>query len=170
MLPLNDPRWKTYDGGYGTPYDASVPLRQLFATGSSKELWQELWNKLHHQSDLGPASYAAVPHLLEFTRTQAKLDWNVFALVAVIELERPTNLAVPAELSDAYFHSIASVPNLLAAHPDTHWDELVMQGAASCLALARGQREFARVYLEMSLKQGLEWIREDTGYEPETVA
>ena len=44
-----------------------------------------------------------------------------------------------------------------------------MQSATACLALARGQREFARVYDELSLPQGLEWLKEETGYEPETM-
>jgi hypothetical protein len=170
VLPLNDPRWKDYDGGYGTPYDASIPLAQLLTAGASKSLWEELWNELHHQGDLGAASYAAVPHLLEFARTQAKLDWNVFALIALIELERPHNLPVPAELSDGYYQTIESIPRILAEHSDTQWDDLVTQGASSCIALARGQREFARVYLELSLRQGLEWLKEETGYEPDTPA
>jgi hypothetical protein len=170
MLPLDDQRWKNYKGGYGIAYDASVPLRQLFMSGASETLWEELWNELHHQGNLGAASYAAVPHLLEFARTRPKLDWNVFALIAVIELERPHTLSVPPELSDAYFQSIADIAKILAGHPDISWSDLLMQSAAACIALARGQREFARVYLELSLRQGLQWIREETGYEPETVA
>ncbi len=92
---------------------------------------------------------------MEFIRTQAKLDWNALTLIAVIELERPKNLAVPAELSDPYFESIASLPKILAEHPDKRWNDLVMQGAAACIALARGQREFARVYLDLDVRQGL---------------
>lgn len=165
MLPLTDPRWKTYSGGYGIPYDASVPLHQLFTNGGSEALWKELWNELHHQGDLGEASYAAVPHLLEFARAQERLDWNVFALVAVIELERPHNLDVPQELSESYFSSISGIPSLIANHADTSWDDLLMRSVASCLALARGQREFSRVYLELSLQSGLDWLRDEIGYE-----
>jgi hypothetical protein len=61
MLPLDDPRWKILTGGYRVPYDVSVPLGKLFEQGESKELWDELWQELHHQGDIGPASYAAVP-------------------------------------------------------------------------------------------------------------
>lgn len=160
MLALNDPRWRDYVGGYGLPYDASVALRKLFTAGASEAIWQELWNELHHQGDLGAASYAAVPHLVEFVRTQAKLNWNALALIAVIELERPKNPPVPAELSHSYFQSIAHLPGVLAAHPDKQWDDLIMQGAAVCIALARG-------HLNLSLGQGLKWLDEETGYEPE---
>jgi hypothetical protein len=68
MLPLDDPPWKTLTGGYQVPYDVLVPLHKLFERDASKELWDESWQELHHQGDLGTASYAAVPHLLEYAR------------------------------------------------------------------------------------------------------
>jgi hypothetical protein len=43
MLPLDDPRWATFKGGYKVLYDASVPLRRMFAEGRSEELLDELW-------------------------------------------------------------------------------------------------------------------------------
>ena len=89
MLALDDSRWKTYKGGYGVKYDASIPLRRLFEGGARQKIWNELWEELHHQGDVGTASYAAVPHLLEFARVSKKLDWNVFGLIATIELARP---------------------------------------------------------------------------------
>src|SRR5437588_9974665 len=101
MLPLDDPRWQSYAGGYGGPYDASVPLRRLFEQGASAELWDELWQELHHQGAVGPASFAAVPWLLDYARRSHELDWNAFGLIAVIELERPhycRTAAMPAEL------------------------------------------------------------------------
>jgi hypothetical protein len=55
---------------------------------SSALIFEELWNELHHQNDVGEASYAAVPYLLEFARKSEKLDWNVFALISTIELSR----------------------------------------------------------------------------------
>jgi hypothetical protein len=88
MLPLDDPRWRSYTGGYRVPYDASLPLRRLFEEGATSELWDELWQELYHQRDVGPASLAAVPWLLEYARQQPELDWNPFGLIAVIELER----------------------------------------------------------------------------------
>lgn len=115
MLPLNDSRWQTYLGGYRVPYDASSALRQLLDDGATKELWEELWNELHHQDDVDQASYAAVPWLVEFTRRSLKLDWNALALVAVIELARPSNPGVQTELSDAYFAALRSLPEILGA-------------------------------------------------------
>ena len=159
MLPLDDPRWKKYKGGYREKYDASVPLKRLFQEGARQDIWDELWQELHHQGDLGEASYAAVPHLLEFARQSKKLDWNVFGLIATIELERPENPKPPKELSADYFAAIDSVPEVLASHPDRKWSADLMQVAATCIALARGQRKFAEIYCEFSYKAGKQWMK-----------
>jgi len=60
MLSLTDPRWRTLKGGYRTLYDASGALSRL---AQGYDVWEELWDKLQHQGDVGEASYAAVPHL-----------------------------------------------------------------------------------------------------------
>lgn len=110
MLPLSDPRWQTYLGGYRVAYDASTALRQLLDHGGDKDLWGELWDELHHQDDVDQASYAAVPWLVEFVRLNPRLDWNPLALIAVIELARPSNPEVQRELAEHYFNAIRSPP------------------------------------------------------------
>ncbi len=116
MLPLDDPRWQSYTGGYRTPFDASALLRQLFDRGASPELWDELWLQLHHQGDVGTASFAAVPWLLESARRSPELDWNAFGLIAVIELERLHycgNRPMPAELEESYAKAIDRLPEMV---------------------------------------------------------
>jgi hypothetical protein len=61
MLALDDRKWKELLGGYKVPYDASHALRRL---ERGADAWKELWEELHHQGDLGEASYAAVPKLV----------------------------------------------------------------------------------------------------------
>jgi hypothetical protein len=167
MLPLDDPRWLEYTSGYGIPYDASAALRNLSLSTEKQPIWNELFDELHHQGDLGTASYAAVPYLLEYIKKQAKLDNNALTLIAVIELERPHNAPIPVELSDSYFRAIESIPEIIVTHQDTHWDDSTMQSAMSCLALARNQREFARIYLDLDLPSGLDWLKAETGYDPQ---
>jgi hypothetical protein len=159
MLDLDDPRWKNYKGGYGVKYDASVPLRRLYQEGASQKLWDELWEELHHQDGLGEASYAAVPHLLEFARRSKKLDWNVFGLICVIELARPENVKPPREVAADYHAAIDALPEVLGSHPDRKWNADLMQAAATCIALARGQRKFAEIYVEFSFKTAKQWIK-----------
>jgi len=167
MLSLDDPRWKTLTGGYRVPYDVSVPLHKLFERGGSKELWTELWQELHHQGDVGPASYAAVPHLLEFARSSPKLDWNVFGLIAVIELERPSNPSVPEFLAEGYFRAIKELPAVVGSHPQQEWDEILTRHIVCCIALARGHRVLARGYLEMGPDAAQRLLREEIGYKVE---
>ena len=167
MLPLDDSRWKTLAGGYRVPYDVSVPLRALFERGASKELWDELWQGLHHRGDVGPASYAAVSHLLEFARRSPRLDWNVFGLIAVIELQRPSNPGVPGFLAAGYLRAIKELPAVVGSHPQLKWDGVLTRHIVCCVALARGQRALARVYLEMGPDAAQRWLRDEIGYELE---
>ncbi len=64
MMLLSDQRWKDFDGGYRVKYDASIPLSRLKnGIGDLDSIWSELWQNLHHQGDVGIASYAAIPHI-----------------------------------------------------------------------------------------------------------
>ncbi len=50
MLSLDDTRWKDLRGGYGIPYDVSIALRSM---QDGIDVWEVLWNELHHQGDVG---------------------------------------------------------------------------------------------------------------------
>ncbi|HMC90663.1 MAG TPA: hypothetical protein VKI17_13995 [Gemmataceae bacterium] len=165
MLPLDDPRWQSFKGGYRILYDASPVIRRLLEKGATSKLWDELWNELHHQGDVDQASYAAVPWLVEFIRRSRKLDVNALALIAVIELERPSNPKIRKELSEAYFASIRSLPALLGNHPDQEWSEAIVQHAVACIALARGHRWFGKAYLELDRDTARRWFTEEFGWE-----
>ena len=91
MLPLDDLRWPTYVGGYHEAYDASEALGRLMANERVDEAIVELGNELCHQGDLGSASYAAVPWLVEFLHRSPLLNWRIAGLVLTIEFGRPFN-------------------------------------------------------------------------------
>jgi hypothetical protein len=167
MLPLDDPRWKSYKGGYRVPYDASPGLLRLLHEGPDEQLWEEFWNELHHQGDLHQASYAAVPWLVEFIRRCPKLDWNAVALIATIDLERSqhSNPTVAEELSTGYYAAIQSLPEVLGTHPDQEWGEYAVGPAVACIALARGQRWFARAYFELDRDTAGRWFSEEFGWD-----
>src|SRR5262245_28637188 len=101
MLSLDDPRWRELIGGYKIPYDASGALKRL---ERGEDAWDDLWEDLHHQGDVGEASYAAVPHLIRIGRMLPKRDWNLYALVSCIEVERhrKTNPPLPDWLVESY--------------------------------------------------------------------
>lgn len=172
MLALDDPRWQSYTGGYRVPYDASAPLRRLFVEGASPELWEELWQQLHHQGDVGPAAFAAVPWLLEYAARQKELEWHVFGLIAVIELERThycRNRPMPPELADDYSEAIARLPEVVSAHTHKEWSPIVTQHIVACIALARGQRLLARAYLDLDRDGAVKWLTEGIGFDEREV-
>jgi hypothetical protein len=107
-MQLNDPRWKALKGGRREPYDPSADLAAL-ASGKAA-VWRELWDKLHHQGDVGTASYAAVIALVEIYTSQPR-DYNFYGLINAIELCRlGTSLrrspAVPDWLEKDYFAAL----------------------------------------------------------------
>lgn len=106
-LALSDPRWKTLHAGYRVPYDASVPLKALAHGADPAAIWDELWNELHHQGDVGEASYAAVPWLVDIGIERELADWNIFHLVNVIETCRAqsANPPLPEWMAGAYKHA-----------------------------------------------------------------
>ena len=63
-----------------------------------KDVWDELWDELNHQGEVGVASYAAVPELVRIAGGATCRDWNIYGLVATIEVERHRkgNPSVPA--------------------------------------------------------------------------
>lgn len=104
MLPLNDPKWKTLNGGYGIPYDASGTLMRLENETDCIEIWLELWDELHHQGDIGDASLASVPHIVRIHEQRHFTDYNPYALVSTIEIERDNHwkTALPSWLAASY--------------------------------------------------------------------
>src|SRR5687767_8725495 len=91
MLPLDDPRWSTYVGGYHVPYDASEAIQRLLDGPDVQAALEELENELCHQGDLGSASYAALPWLVEYVRRRPELDARAVSLALTIEFGRPFN-------------------------------------------------------------------------------
>src|SRR5262245_30444165 len=88
MLSFDDARWAKLTAGYRIPVDLRPLLRQLESGSDSESAWEGLWGELHHQGDVGPGSYVAIPHLVRIHRQRGVVDWNTYAIVATIELAR----------------------------------------------------------------------------------
>jgi hypothetical protein len=151
MLPLDDLRWRSLNGGYRIPFDAAPMLITLHSTGPASKTWADLWAGLHHQGDVDQASYAAVPHLVEYLARSQTLDDQALAMVATIELNRPLNPPPLPEFEAAYRDAIERLPSLISNHANTTWDKRTTQAAVACIALARGQRRLASVYLDLDV-------------------
>src|SRR5258705_6535681 len=154
MIPLNDSKWKEFEGGYRIPEDASIPLKKLEEATTSQEIgliFFELWNELHHQGDVGLASYFSVPHIIRIAKEKKLYNWNVFGLVATIEIERHlNNPKLAKEFEQAYLHSIQEeLPELIKQMMTDKRDAGLTSGVLSALAVSKGHIEMADAILKM---------------------
>jgi len=145
-MELDDERWSKLCGGYRTPYDPRNAIGRL-AAGNITAAWDELWQGLHHQGDVGEASYAAVPELVRVHEARRASDWNTYAIAATIEEARQNerNPAVPDWLLPDYEAAWRNLQVLaLAEFPDATSDELI-HSIMAVLALAKGRITLGRM-------------------------
>ncbi|MGA3285272.1 MAG: hypothetical protein ABSD57_12555 [Verrucomicrobiota bacterium] len=153
MISLDDPKWQMLSGGYRLPYDASVRLRELDAgSNNTAEIWGEFWNELHHQGDVGIASYATVPQLVRICIKREILDWNVFALVAAVEDCRVSgkNPQLPQWLEEDYYLSIKQLAEFGARHLSKEWSNELTQSFLAVTAFAKGLPKTGRALITLS--------------------
>jgi len=136
MLPLTDPRWRELLGGYKVRYDASVALLRL---ERGEDVWDELWQELHHQGELGEASYAAVPHLVRIAAAGSQRDRNFYGLLSTIEVERHrlANPPLPEWLVDDYGAAWTKVLDLALADLRHVRDPASLRSILGAVALAK---------------------------------
>jgi len=114
MLDLNNTFWAKLDGGYRVPYNPAKALAAITSNKDAKDGWEELWKELHHQGDVGTASYATVPHLVSYAEKSNTDDWNSIAITATIELcrQEADNPDLPEWLKDDYFEALYKMVEL----------------------------------------------------------
>jgi hypothetical protein len=145
-MELDDPRWSELEGGDHAPFDPRPSILKLEEGHSGA--WDELWERLHHQGDVGSASYAAVPLLVEKSSNWLN-DWNFYALVATIEEARnnPSNPQPPAWVAASYTSAWSRLEAVaLQVFPTAMTTELVASLIA-VLAHSKGQLTIARIAL-----------------------
>jgi hypothetical protein len=152
MLSLDDKRWPELLGGYRVPLDVRPLLSRLEREKNTMPVWEELWNELHHQGDVGEASYAAVPHLVRITRKRGIVDWNIFAIVAIIELARKkgTNPDVPKWLKEGYFRAITELAEIAVTEILRTDEPDPVRAMLSIIAIERGLRNHGKFLVNYS--------------------
>jgi hypothetical protein len=152
MLRLDDQRWNTLLGGRRTVYDPRLALAKLQSGTNDPIVWEELWDELHHQGDVGEASYAFVPHLVRIYRERPSADWNVYAIIGITKLgrKRGSNPDVPAWLDSGYFQAIEQLANLGCLELHNASDPELVRAILSIIAIAKGARTHAWFLLNYS--------------------
>lgn len=148
MLNLDDPKWEEFYGGYKTTYNASIPLRKLKNASRSEEiadLIDELHEELHHQGDVGLASYYSVPHLINSALQKTDNSINIISLIITIELARHSNNPkIPKDLEKDYRDAILNLGNLGISLIEGNWNLEVGTTSLAAIALSKGQIELAK--------------------------
>jgi hypothetical protein len=152
MLSFDDERWNHLQGGYKTPFDPRPCLRKLESQQDTATAWQELWEDLHHQGNVGDASYASVPELVRIHRKGSAADWNIYAMVAIIELARTEsrNPEVPEWLRDDYFRSIHELAQIGTKDILSADESETKRAILSVIAIANGLRTHGKFLVAYS--------------------
>ena len=105
-----------YRRGYRVPYDVVPLIQRLQTEGTSEKFWEVAWQELHHQGDVGEATYAVVPYLVDYQSRQRSIDEHVFHFCVVVELARSENdnPPVPQELGLSYAKALDTLPIIQA--------------------------------------------------------
>jgi hypothetical protein len=168
LFPLDDLRWAAYRGGYRIPYDVVPLIQRLQTEGTSEKFWELAWQELHHQGNVGEATYAVVPYLVDYQSRQRSIDEQVFHFCVVVELARPENEnpPVPQELGPSYARALDRLPIIGVNLAQKGCPETDVMGVAAAIALAAGHRVLARAYLEFDRSEALDYLRQLNGFEP----
>jgi len=140
MISDDDPRWASALGGYRLPYDSRPALKRLCANGADSEAWEELWNELHHQGDIGEASYLALAALARIRRSRPLAANHLYGLAATIEVERhrQSNPPVPDWLREDYRAAREELVGFALEELKIGSDGGTLQQALALVALGRG--------------------------------
>jgi hypothetical protein len=159
MLSLEDKKWQEFHGGYRVPYDVSVALRSM---QDGIDVWDELWEELHHQGDVDIASYASVPQLVRIASSGIGRDWNFYGLLATIEVarHRKGNPAVPAWLKTDYDGAWAQAAALALADIGSEIDSPTTSAILGVLALAKGELKLGAMLSGLDESELDEWLEE----------
>lgn len=150
MISLKDARWSNMTGGYKTPFDPRPLLNRLESDSDTADAWHDLWDELHHQGDVGEASFAAVPFIVRNYRKRGVLDWNTFAIVAIIELahKERNNPDVPQWIGVDYFQAIRELARVGAAEVLQAENTEDVRAMLSVIAIEKGLRSHGELLLK----------------------
>lgn len=151
-LDPSDERWSSLKGGYRVPYDPRPALRRIETGEPPGPAWDELWEELFHQEDVGEASYAAVPEIARLIMDGRTADWNGFALVATIEERRGVdgNPPLPAWLIEDYEAAWQSIFAAAVSMLATATDETLLNALLGVIAIRKKLPTLGRLALRLS--------------------
>ncbi|PZR25875.1 MAG: hypothetical protein DI535_16340 [Citrobacter freundii] len=160
-MTLQDKNWYKLDGAYRKPYDASVPLMKMEQSsdpGVHAKIWEELWSNLHHQGNVGLASYMAIPQLVRITKEKGLVDWNLFGLCSLIEQHRhdEDNPDLPAAAQAYYQDGLTELNELALEILKTDQEDAVFTTALAAIATCSGRINLGKALIQLEDEDVLE--------------
>lgn len=160
-MKLTDKFWAKLDGGYRTLYDVSVPLIKMEQSGDPAvhaAIWEELWQNLHHQGDVGLASYMALPQLVRITKEKGLVDWNLFALCSIIEQQRHENdnPDLPTAAQKYYQDGLTELNELALETLKTDQEDTLFTTALAAIATCSGRTRLGKALVQLEDEEVLE--------------
>jgi len=146
MLDLSACEWKTFDGGHRIPFDASVILRTLQTSDHpAEEPWNQIWNNLYHQGDVGIASYAALPWLFFIYKEKGWIDYHLpnFAYAVERSRQNPSNPMVPDWLLDEYEQAVEGLALYCLEKRKTHIERNFQKAVILLVAILMKEPQIA---------------------------
>lgn len=162
MISLSDKKWTELMGGYKVKYNPLPILKKLEAGLDTQKCWKVLWENLHHQGDIGDASYVSLVKLIDIQEKKANLDWNFYALVGLIEIERlrKTNPPVPDWLRADYKKALSELYKICIKDLSQTQDHLMIRSIIGVLAVLKKKYALAVMILYSDESEVNEYINE----------
>lgn len=144
----NAEQWSELTDASGQPYDPRPALAAV-AAGDAGAGYDELWERLHHQGDLGTAAYAAVPELVRCVEGAPEPDCRAYALIATVEEERLSGSkpAIPLWLAEQYSAALERVVDPALRHLQIATEDETVRSILAVVAHARGQHTIGAIAL-----------------------
>ncbi len=126
MIALESDEWSRLTHAYGPAENIPALIRALAraVAPDDREIWDELSGALHHQGSIYPATYAAVPHIVELF-----IDSPIERRVDVVMFVAPLLLRVPNRFAGRSGLLIASEEAIARLRP--HVADVAREAAAS---------------------------------------
>lgn len=140
--------WSGLTDAYGDRYDPRPALAAI-ASGDADQGFDELWQRAHHQGDLGTAAYAVVPELVRLMAGAVDPDWRAYALIATIEerRSRTESPAIPDWLARPFEAAMREVVQPALAHLRDADGDAEVRSILAVVAHAKGQPTIGAIAL-----------------------
>ena len=108
-------------------------------------------NELHHQGDVGIASYLAVPHLAGIAKIRGFYNWNLLGICSTIEQQRHSgnNPVLPEQYFEYYMNGLNTLKEFVLENINKHTDDTTFRLALSTLAVCSGQTKLSKAIAEL---------------------